>query len=135
MGYTLIARDGFFWRYPCSAILERLLTASMAIPFWNNSYSAVQLPERSAYGRFRVFEAVHVPMRRLRAAREEAGLSQEQLASRIGHSQSFVSKFERAERRLDVAEVRSICRGIGISFVDLMKEFEAVAARSDGRER
>ena len=40
-------------------------------------------------------------LRVLQEAREEAGLTQEQLAMRLGESQSFVSKVERGERRLD----------------------------------
>ena len=33
-------------------------------------------------------------------AREEAGLSQAELAKRLGETQSFISKVERGERRL-----------------------------------
>lgn len=38
------------------------------------------------------------------AARTSAGLTQTALADRIGRTQSFVSKYERGERRLDVVE-------------------------------
>ena len=44
----------------------------------------------------------------LRDIRREAGLSQQQLAARLGVSQSFVSKYEAGERRLDVLELRHI---------------------------
>ena len=37
-------------------------------------------------------------------AREAAGLTQVELAGRLGATQSFVSKCERGERRLDVVE-------------------------------
>lgn len=46
--------------------------------------------------------------------RNRAGLSQAELAERLGKPQSFVSKFERGERRLDVVEFREIARAIGI---------------------
>ena len=61
----------------------------------------------SAYATFR---------RRLRAARELAGLSQTQTARRLGRPQSFVSKCESGERRVDVVELRTFA---GIYGVDL----------------
>src|ERR1022692_835837 len=42
----------------------------------------------------------------LREARERAGLTQVQLARKIGETQTFVSKCERGERRVDVVEPR-----------------------------
>jgi len=50
----------------------------------------------SAYRRFLV---------RLRQARTEAGLTQAEVARRIGRLQSFVSKCESGERRVDVVEL------------------------------
>lgn len=38
------------------------------------------------------------------AARESAGYTQAEVAKRLGRPQSFVSKVERGERRLDVIE-------------------------------
>lgn len=49
-------------------------------------------------------------LRRLRQARKAAGLSQEQAARRLGRTQSFVSKAELGERRLDVIELRAFAR-------------------------
>ncbi len=49
-------------------------------------------------------------LRRLRQARKEAGLTQVQVAERIGRTQSFVTKAERGERRLDVVELRALAR-------------------------
>lgn len=43
---------------------------------------------------------------RLRAARLETGLSQEEVAERLGTSQSFVSRSETGERRMDVIELQ-----------------------------
>lgn len=42
-------------------------------------------------------------------------MTQGQLADKLGETQSFVSKFERGERRLDVVELIHICRAMGIS--------------------
>ncbi|HQU44199.1 MAG TPA: helix-turn-helix transcriptional regulator [Pirellulales bacterium] len=58
----------------------------------------------------------------LRDCRRKAGLSQTALAERLGQSQSFVSKCERGETRVDVVQLRVFCRAFGISlpeFVDL----------------
>jgi len=41
---------------------------------------------------------------RLVAARHAAGLTQMQLAKKLGRPQLFVAKYERGERRLDVIE-------------------------------
>jgi transcriptional regulator with XRE-family HTH domain len=42
---------------------------------------------------------------RLRSARADAGLTQEVVAQRLGKPQSFVSKCESGERRVDVVEL------------------------------
>ncbi|MGB3721578.1 MAG: helix-turn-helix transcriptional regulator [Pacificimonas sp.] len=45
---------------------------------------------------------------RLIEVRAEAGISQAGLATRLGRPQSFVSKYENGERRLDIAEFVAI---------------------------
>jgi transcriptional regulator with XRE-family HTH domain len=57
-----------------------------------------------------------VLLREFRDARKRAGVTQIELAERVGESQSFVSKCERGERRLDAIELREFCRAIGITF-------------------
>ena len=42
------------------------------------------------------------------AARHAAGLSQQDLADRLGRSQSFVAKYEGGERRIDLVELLTI---------------------------
>jgi transcriptional regulator with XRE-family HTH domain len=42
------------------------------------------------------------------AAREKAGMTQQQLADRLGKPQSFISKYEGGERRIDVIEFIAI---------------------------
>ena len=51
----------------------------------------------------------------LREARERASLTQEQLARKIGETQTFVSKCERGERRVDVTELRTFCQAFGLN--------------------
>jgi len=53
-------------------------------------------------------------------ARQDAGLSQAQLAARLSKPQSFVSKFERGERRLDVIEFRQIAEAIGVDVLGFL---------------
>lgn len=47
------------------------------------------------------------------AERSKAGLTQEEVASRLGKPQSYVSKYEKHERRLDVIEYLDIAEAIG----------------------
>ena len=45
----------------------------------------------------------------LRQVREEAGLRQIDVADRLDRPQSFVSKYESGERRLDLLELELVC--------------------------
>jgi len=60
----------------------------------------------------------------LRRLRTEAGLRQKDLADRLGQPQSFVSKYESGERRLDLIELRQICRAMGMPFEEFVRRFE-----------
>ena len=60
----------------------------------------------------------------LRETREQAGLTQEDLAERLGETQSFVSKCERGERRMDIVELREFCRAMDITLEKFVKSFE-----------
>lgn len=51
----------------------------------------------------------------LREIRTEAGLRQVDLAEKLREPQSFVSKYERGERRLDVVELEHVCECCGIT--------------------
>ena len=46
------------------------------------------------------------------------------LARRLGRPQSFVSKYESGERRVDLVELRAICGELGVSLVDRVRRFE-----------
>jgi transcriptional regulator with XRE-family HTH domain len=47
-------------------------------------------------------------------ARKDAGITQVELGKRLGQRQTFVSKFELGERRLDAAEFVAVCEAIGL---------------------
>ena len=71
----------------------------------------------------------------LRDAREGAGLTQADLAKLLHESQSFVSKCERGERRIDVIEAYAFCRAIGIPLQRLIAEFERAIGHSARRSK
>jgi len=48
------------------------------------------------------------------AAREKRKLKQSELAERLGQPQSFVSKYERGERRLDLLEFLTVAKALRI---------------------
>ena len=43
---------------------------------------------------------------RLKTARVEAGMAQQDIADKLGKPQSYISKIESGERRLDVGEMK-----------------------------
>jgi len=59
----------------------------------------------------------------LRDVRLQAGLTQSALAERIGQTQSYVSKYESGEQRLDLIELEAICNAVGISLRDLIDRY------------
>ena len=60
----------------------------------------------------------------LRDVRTSAGLTQVQLAKKLGQSQSFVSKFEVGVRRLDVVQLRTVCRVLGTTLQEFLAKWE-----------
>ena len=56
------------------------------------------------------------------AARKRQGLTQQALAGLLGKPQSFVSKYESGERRLDVVEFIQIAKVLGEDPVRLLRE-------------
>jgi transcriptional regulator with XRE-family HTH domain len=65
----------------------------------------------------------------LRQIRQEAGLRQSELAKRLKVSQSYVSKYEAGEKRLDLIELRRICQAMGISLEEFVRRFEGLLER------
>ena len=54
------------------------------------------------------------------AARKAAGLTQQQLANHLRKPQSFVSKYETGERRLDIPEFIHLSRSLGVDPAELI---------------
>ena len=57
-------------------------------------------------------------------ARRSANLTQIQLAVALSRPQSYVSKYERGERRLDVIEFLEIARALKLDAVSFLEELQ-----------
>lgn len=73
--------------------------------------------------------SIHTPehrrlVRLLRELRERGGLRQVELAARLDRPQSYVSKYEAGERRLDLVELRAICVALGVQVSELVQRWE-----------
>ena len=65
-----------------------------------------------------------VVLRLLREARKEAGLTQTELAKKLKQSQSFVTKVERGDRRLDIIQLRTMCQTFGLTLAEFVSRLE-----------
>ena len=59
----------------------------------------------------------------LKQVRIEAGLTQAEVAKSIGQTQSYVSKYEQGEQRLDLLELEAICNAVAISLTEFVRRF------------
>lgn len=66
-------------------------------------------------------------MARIRSA---AGLTQAELATRLGKGQSFVSKVETGERYLDVMDFLSWCDAVNVDAAEILVTVRKVPARA-----
>ena len=53
-------------------------------------------------------------------------MRQVDLALRLNQPQSYVSKYESGERRLDILELRQVCQAVGIGLSDFVASIEAL---------
>lgn len=54
-----------------------------------------------------------VVLQRLKSARVAANFTQVQVAKKLGHHQSYISKIESGERRIDVVELNRLAKLYG----------------------
>lgn len=64
-------------------------------------------------------------------ARERAGLTQQQLAKRLRKPQSFISNYERGQRRIDVLELLRIIEALDDNPVEIFRKI--LAERGGGK--
>jgi len=57
-------------------------------------------------------------------ARKRAGITQQALARAVNRPQSFISKCERGERRLDAVEFLQIAKALNLNVSEFMRELE-----------
>lgn len=67
---------------------------------------------------FHIFTAL------LRDTRKQAGVTQVQLAEILKQTQSYISKVERGECRLDLVQIRTWCHALGTTLPEFVAEFE-----------
>jgi len=76
---------------------------------------------------------------RLRRARKNAGVTQRTLADRLGKPQSYISKIETCERRLDVIEAAEWCVAVGVALGDVLpsalRPFKESSTKTKRRSR
>lgn len=65
----------------------------------------------------------HLLLSLMQRAREAAGVTQAELAQRLRTTQSYVSKCERGERRIDIIEFVAYCEALGMDAGVLMDAF------------
>ena len=65
----------------------------------------------------------------LRQLREDAGLSQTDVAERLRRPQTWVSKVELGERRLDVEELRQLCLALDADVLSVVRMWLRVIDR------
>jgi len=56
--------------------------------------------------------------------RESAGLTQLKLPTSLGKPQSYVSKIESGDRSISLLEVRALCMGCGVGFIDFVQALD-----------
>jgi transcriptional regulator with XRE-family HTH domain len=76
----------------------------------------MSLPEKSAPDR--LLPSI------LSVLRHDLGMRQVDLADKLGRTQSFVSKYESGERRLDLIELNEICKALHVSLSEIVIRVE-----------
>jgi transcriptional regulator with XRE-family HTH domain len=66
----------------------------------------------------------------LREVRVQARLTQVEVAKKLGVVQSFVSNYEKGERRLDILELRGLSEVVGMTLGDFAKRLEKATTSS-----
>lgn len=69
----------------------------------------------------------------LKRMRVESGMTQAQCSAALGRPQSFMSDVERGVRRLDMVQLRDLCKVLGSDLVGFTKSFEAALNHENGQ--
>ncbi len=72
-----------------------------------------------------IYSPAYLKMREmLKAEREKAKLSPALVADKLGVNQTYVSKYEKGERRLDLIEFLEIAEAVGFDPLDFIKRLQ-----------
>jgi len=107
------------------------------IPF---QVSDQRVPRLSLKARCPVTDSVHSPRyealtKALTAARREAGLTQAEAGEALGRPQSYISKVEAGERRLDVVELLDLLEVLGTDPAVVIEQVQRVGRRKRSARR
>lgn len=91
-----------------------------------NTPALLALQDRKLDGRRDLAKGIHNEryahlMASLAHARRVAGLTQAEVADRLGHRQQYVSKYESGERRLDVIEFIDAAEALGLDGISMLQ--------------
>ncbi len=59
-------------------------------------------------------------LRKQKKDRKKSGLTQTEIVKRLGKPQSFISKIEKGERRLNIIELKHIAKLYGVDIKDVL---------------
>jgi transcriptional regulator with XRE-family HTH domain len=96
------------------------------------------LPSGQTKGKGRMEKSIFTPeydvlLRLLKQVRIDAGLTQIQFAERLSLTQSLFSKMERGELRIDIVQLRTMCRILGVSLSEFIRRWEKELAENTAR--
>ena len=77
------------------------------------------MPRYNPAAQYRLFQELLVN------ARKSARITQEELATKLRRPQSFVSKYENGERRLDVIEFLEVAAALGADPLEILRSILA----------
>ena len=101
------------YRIVCSDIWKCDIALEAALPIYAAMPKTIYRPEYAL-----LVELV-------REMRLEAGLTQTDVSTQLGVTQSHLSDVERGTRRLDLIELRDLAEVCGVSLAETVAEFEA----------
>jgi transcriptional regulator with XRE-family HTH domain len=57
-------------------------------------------------------------------ARKEAGMTQAEVAAKLGHGQAYVSKYERGKKALGVIEFLEVAEALGLDPAEMVRKLQ-----------
>lgn len=79
-----------------------------------------------------IFKPEYEALSRVLVRRRKAvGITQVELAKALEITQSAVSKLERGALRLDIVQLRTVCRVLGITLLELVQDLEMELCREE----